>query len=416
MKNNFPRGLKTITLLTLLGISTFLISCNEKKEMNKKEMAEMKIKHVRVSEAIVQDVPMYVDTFGYLTSEHDVNIVSQVTGQIVKLHFKEGDRVKKGDPIFSIYKAPFQALLNKAKAGLEETETNKNYEKYIVKKDKRLAETRAIAVQSFIKYVTQLSILESKINLFKAEIWQYQIEVNWCDITSPIDGVTGKRLVDVGNIVPANTGPVLVNIKSIDNLYIDFTIPEKNLYNLKKAFKRDELQVVIEVEEYDVNETNPDKRHIGRLQLFDNYVNNETGAIALRAIVENKNQKLWPGQYVRVKLILMIEKNKLLVPYRSVKQGLRGYYLYVIKDGKAVVHWVKRGLREGEWIVIENENNAIKPGDKIVTVGIYGLKPGDKVKILKKTDKFKTPTLPNYYFKNKKINKENELKQPKAGK
>ena len=413
MKNKYPVLLKTFTISSITCLLLLLNSCNDKKET---KTGGIERKHVRVVEAIVQDVPMYVDTFGYLASEQNVDIVSQVTGQIVKLHFKEGERVKKGDMLFSIYKPPFQALLNKAKAGLEEAKANKNYEKYIVEEDKRLADTRAIAVQSFVKYVSQLAVFESKIDLFKADIWQYQIDVNWCDITSPIDGVTGKRLVDVGNVVMANKGKTLVNIKSTDNLYVDFTIPEKNLYNLKKAFKRNELKVVLQVEEYGVEDDNPDKTHIAKLQLFDNYVNNETGAIALRAVVKNKENQLWPGQYVIIRLILMVQKNKLLVPYISVKQGLRGYYLFVIKNNKAVLHWVKKGLREGEWLVVEDLKNAIQPGDKIATVGMYGLKPGDKVKILKDTDKFQAVSKPKYYFNGKGNNKKNELKSQQTGK
>ena len=138
--------------------------------------------------------------------------------------------------------------------------------------------------------------------------------------------------------------------------------------------------------------------HIGYLQLYDNYVNNETGSISLRGTVRNPNMLLWPGQYVKVRLILFTKKNQLLVPFRSVKQGLKGYYLYIIRNNKAIVKWVKSGQRESEWIVIENKDDFIKPGDNIVTVGIHNLQPGDNVKILKKTSQFLPLKIPEYYF------------------
>ncbi|HJO95872.1 MAG TPA: efflux RND transporter periplasmic adaptor subunit [Victivallales bacterium] len=393
MQNNPFLKYKCLYLLISVML-VFVVSCD-----NKMKMPEKEIKRVKVAKAIVQDIPVYVDTFGYLTSEHNVNIVSQVTGELTQIHYEEGDHVKKGDILYTIYKAPYEALLNKAKASLKSLESEKKYQAYVVSKDRIPARTGAIALQDFLKYLTQLAVLESKIELTKSEIWQYQIDLNWCDIRSPIDGVTGKKMIDVGNVVSSDDEQaILVNVKSLDPLFIDFTIPEKNLYNLKRSFKKGEQKIVLETEQFGVSEDNPQKVHIGYLQLYDNYVNNETGSISLRGTVRNPNMLLWPGQYVKVRLILFTKKNQLLVPFRSVKQGLKGYYLYIIRNNKAIVKWVKSGQRESEWIVIENKDDFIKPGDNIVTVGIHNLQPGDNVKILKKTSQFLPLKIPEYYF------------------
>ena len=154
MQNNPFLKYKCLYLLISVML-VFVVSCD-----NKMKMPEKEIKRVKVAKAIVQDIPVYVDTFGYLTSEHNVNIVSQVTGELTQIHYEEGDHVKKGDILYTIYKAPYEALLNKAKASLKSLESEKKYQAYVVSKDRIPARTGAIALQDFLKYLTQLAVLE----------------------------------------------------------------------------------------------------------------------------------------------------------------------------------------------------------------------------------------------------------------
>ncbi|MFC1570908.1 efflux RND transporter periplasmic adaptor subunit, partial [Candidatus Omnitrophota bacterium] len=207
----------------------------------------------------------------------------------------------------------------------------------------------------------------SQVELDKADIESAKINLNYCKITSPIDGLTGKRQVDIGNIISANTGPVLVNVKKINELYLDFTLPERDLTEVRKAMKNGTLDVKIKVpgDETDTFD--------GKLQFVDNTVDNDTGTFALRATVNNDSRSLWPGQFVTVRLILGTEKDAVLVPYSAAQIGKQGYYLFVMKGRKADLRELTVGSKQEDDIVIEK---GVKIGERVVTVGQLGLSPG----------------------------------------
>ncbi len=384
----------------LLLFFSFALSCSKKQDKPKQAFA----RPVQVGTSIVQNVPNYISSFGYLKAINNVNIASQVTGKIEKSYFKEGQEVKKGDLLFTIDSRIYQAKIDEATAQLNGDLADVKTKQYIVDKDKKLALTNAIPIQDFVKYTTELEIAQAAVELDKATIEQNKINLDYCRITSPIDGVTGRREVDAGNIVIANSGPTLVNIKSIDPLYVNFTIPENNLFRVRQAMQNNKLMVIVHVEELGVEENKPDALYTGTLEFINNEVSTKTGTLFLRAVIPNPNEDLWPGQFVRVLLVLDIDTNALLVPYISVQQGLKGYYLFSIKDSKAILHYVTRGQKHDDYIAITVEKDAVKPGDKIVTVGQMGLAPNVGVKILKE-DKFPRPLTPDYYLnkvKNKK--------------
>ena len=325
----------------------------------------------------------YIESFGYLNAVNNVNIKAQVTGKIEKCFFKEGQEVKKGDTLFTIDSRVYQAKINELQAQLKSDLTDLKNKQYIVDKDKGLAKTGAIPQQDFVRFLTALEMSQAAVELDKATIVQNEINLEYCTITSPIDGITGKRQVDPGNIVTANTGPTLVNIKSVNPLYVDFTIPEKNLFRLKDAMAKNKLKVVVKVEEFGVDEDKKGALYEGTLEFVNNEVSNQTGTIFLRALIPNADQRLWPGQFVRVYLVLNEYENALLVPYISVQQGLKGYYLFAVKNKKAVLKYVTPGQRQDDYIVITSkEKDAVKAGDIVVTVGQMGLAPNVLVNIL----------------------------------
>jgi len=377
-----------------LFLPVLILGCSEKKNTAKMDFA----RPVQSGTVITQSVPNFIESFGYLNSINNVDIKSQVTGKIEKCYFKEGQEVKKGDLLFSIDPRIYQAKVDELSAQLKSDLADVKTKQYIVDKDKRLAETKAMAEQDYINYLTQLEMAQATVELDKATIEQNKINLDYCKITSPIDGVTGKREVDPGNIVTANSGSTLVNIKSIDPLYADFTIPEKNLFRLRGSMKKNKLQVVVQIEEFEVKENKTGALYTGTLEFINNEVSNKTGTIFLRAIIPNPKEELWPGQFVRVYLILNIDKNALLVPYVSVQQGLKGYYLFTIERNKAILHYVNPGLKHNDYIAITTvKKNAIKPGNKVVTVGQMGLTPNVNVKIIKEA-KFQCPPTPKYYL------------------
>jgi multidrug efflux system membrane fusion protein len=333
----------------------------------KKPVAQMPPRPVNIGVAFQKDAPVYLESFGTLYSLYDVDIKSQVTGQIKEINFVEGSEVKKQDLLFTIDPAPFQAHLDKARAALNQDLADLKLKKVTFERNKVLFEKQLISKQDFDKYTADLASAEAQVTLDNAEVELAKINLDYCYIRSPVDGLSGKHQVDIGNIVTANEGPTLVNIKAIDELYVDFTVTETDLDRVRKAMKEGVLKVEISTDD-------SGKVYSGDLSFLDNAVDNTTGTFLLRAITSNKNRDLWAGQFVTVRLILGIEKNATQVPYDAVQLGQKGSYLFVVTpDNKADLRIVKIGNRQQENIVIEE---GIKPGEKVVTAGQLGLSPG----------------------------------------
>ena len=326
---------------------------------------------VQTAYSVKDDVPIYVDSFGSLSPSSDVNIKSQVTGQIEEVHFKEGQEVNKGDLLFTIDPSPFQADLEKAQAALAQDTADLNLKKDTLERNKSLFASQLISRQDFDKFQADFLSAEQKIKLDQANIDLAKISLSYCSITSPIDGMTGRRQVDPGNIVAENTGPTLVNIKTIDPLYVDFTVPESELGRVRSAKEAGQLKVEVCLEE------DLAKKYSGTLELLSNTVDTTTGTISLRAFIDNKDKKLWPGQFVRVRLILGVDEGVVTVPYEAVQLGQNGYFLFVVgRDNKADLRLVTVGLQFDDDIVIQK---GVSLGEKVVISGQMGLYPGASV-------------------------------------
>lgn len=321
---------------------------------------------VETAVVIQKDVPMYIDSFGTLNSYFNVDIKSQVTGQIKEYHFNEGDTVKKDQLLFTIDQSEYQANLDKAKAAVEADKVDLKMKKDTLERNRKLVDQNLISKQDFEKYETDASSAEAKLELDQSQVQLETIYLEYCSIKSPIDGITGRRQVDPGNIVPENTGPVLVNVKSIDPLYVDFTIIERDLERARASMAESKLAVEIT--------TDDGNKYSGQLEFLDNAVDDTTGTVSLRAVVPNPDKKLWSGQFVRVRLILGTEKGALLTPYSAVKIGQKGYYLFAVTpDSKADLRQIEIGSRQGDDIVIKSGVNV---GEKVVTIGQMGLSNG----------------------------------------
>lgn len=330
---------------------------------------------VRVVESVTRDVPVYLENFGHLLSPHNVDIVSQVTGKIAAVHFAEGDEVKEGDLLFSIDPREYRASLDRAQASLASSRATLKLKEQTLERNRPLLEKKLISQQDFDSLQTDVEAARAQVALDNAAVTQAEIDLGYCSITTPIDGVTGKRQVDPGNVVVANTGSVLVNVKSDDPLDLDFTLPENDLIEVRKWMAAGTLRIEVSPA------LDPDGPYRGELKLIENFVDETTGTIALRASVPNPEGKLWPGQYATVKLILHTEKEAVLVPAAAVQLGQNGMYLFVVKDDNTadLREGIEVGLGEGNDLVIRK---GVKAGEKVVTVGQLGLAPGVKVQIL----------------------------------
>lgn len=335
----------------------------------------------RTSQAIKADVPVYLDAIGILTASSSVDIKSQVTGKITEALFTEGQFVKKGDLLFEVDSAIYVATINEAKSVLRQNVADAKIAGWLVDKDKKIAQTGAMSTQDYANILASFEKASGRVQSAQAVIDRNNIALDYCTIESPIDGITGVRQIDPGNVIIADSGPVLVNVKAIDPLYVDFTVPERNYTLLRDSINKGALSVIVATDSLLPGGQTEIRKFYGTLQFLDNTVNPSTGTISLRASIPNKDKGIWPGQFVRVRMTCYIQKDALLVPVQSVNMGLKGNYVYAVKDSKAVLCWVQRGLVQGDYVTIDGfiGDNKFVPGDTVVTVGQGGITPNSTI-------------------------------------
>ncbi len=366
---NFSKKNKKIDLLFFYIISIIFLSgisgC-----VKKSEQKEMPPSPIQSGKIIQKDVPIYIDTFGTFTANLDVDIKSEVTEILLETHINSGQFVTNGQLLFTLDSREFKADLDKAKATLSEDLAQLKMKTDDLARNKKLFETQVISAEAYEQSQTTYDAASAKVAFDKAEVELAQIQLDYCFIHSPMDARAGATSFDPGNLIMAESPASLVNIKQVDPLTLNFTIPEKHLFDVKTAMSKSELKVEIFVE----GNTNV---YSGTVNFLDNKVDDQTGTIAVQAKVSNKNKTLWPGQFVHVKLITGVEKNAILAPYEAVQLGRKGQYLFSITEkNTAEIKFLKVGQREGDYIIIKK---GVKPGEKVVTVGQLGLYPGATV-------------------------------------
>jgi multidrug efflux system membrane fusion protein len=316
---------------------------------------------VTVAKVISKDVPLYLDEIGTCAAYESVNVQAQVSGQIVGRHFKDGQEVKKGDLLFTIDPRPYQAVLDSARADLMLAQANLG----------RQEELRAKAVTAKQDWDTaKASAMRAQAALDAA-----QVNLDFTQIRSPIDGRIGLRQVDVGNTVSAGaSSAVLVTIDTLDPIYTDFTIAEPDIPEVRKYLGGPNVSVLT---------TRPNSNvppRSGKLYFIANTITPGTGTVQARGVTPNPDRLLWPSEFVNVRLVLDILKNAVLVPNDAVQVGQNGPYVFVVKSDMTLeLRQVTPGQRQdGDLTVIKK---GLKPGETVVTAGQLQLAPGTKVVI-----------------------------------
>ncbi|MDE6432219.1 MAG: efflux RND transporter periplasmic adaptor subunit, partial [Opitutales bacterium] len=327
------------------------------------------------SKAISQDVYSYAEAVGCCRSYASVNVVPQVYGTLQGVHFEQGAHVKSGDLLYTIDPTHYEAALNQAKARLVQAEAQLEVDSAKLERSKALLPQNYISKQEYETLNAQVMQDKAAIEAAKAGIEQANLDFQHCFITSPIDGIAGKYLVDVGNVLSQGAvgSGVLVNVQDVDRLYVDFSVSENLFPKLYKNFTRakDGLDVSVSLIA-DGTITGSAK-----LKFLENTINKRTGSIELRAVLGNSEHKFWPGCAVNVKVLLNIKTKAVLVPSESIRLGQAGHYAFVIKDDKtADLRMVKIGQQYGNLILIKD---GIKDGETVVCTGQLMLAPGMKV-------------------------------------
>jgi multidrug efflux system membrane fusion protein len=328
---------------------------------------------VSVTTATAQDVPKYLDEIGRNVAFESVTVTPQVAGRITERHVQDGENLKKGQLLFVIDPRPYKAQLDSAQANLAQAKAALELAKIQFARDQELVGTRAISKQDYDTKKNTVDVNEAQVEAAKAAIETAQINLEYCYIHSPIDGRAGARLVDVGNIVQANTTSLL-SVQRLDPIYATFTITERDLPEVQRQMRAGALKAMVRLPSDPEKVTRP-----GRVEFLDNAVQNATGTVNLRATVSNPDHHFWPGQFVDVKLVLATQKEAVLIPSQAAQISQQGPFVYVIKsDDTAELRPVSLGQRQDSDVVI---TNGLAPHERIVLAGQLLVRPGSKVRI-----------------------------------
>jgi len=365
-----------------LAILIFLSACSGESagQSPKKDAKKVPAVPVFVSPVIQKPMPVELHAIGNVQAYSTVVVKSLVEGTLTQAYFKEGQEVKKGDLLFTIDSRPFEVQLKQAEANLARDRAQAENARQEANRYQDLLQKEYVSQEQYEQLRATASAYEGTLLADQAAIEQAKLQLEYCSIRSPIDGIAGTLLVYPGNLVKVNDPDhPLVTINQIRPIYGAFSVPEKNLSEIRKYQMLSPLTVDATVPH------SPAPPARGRLTFVDNTVNNTTGTIQLKALFPNESKTLWPGQFVNVVLTLTTQPDAIVVPSQSVQAGQQGSYVFVVKSDQTVESRPVVVAREvsGEMVI----DRGLTSGEQVVTDGQLRLAPGVKVEI-----KTATPT------------------------
>jgi len=328
---------------------------------------------VLAAAASIADVPVYIDGVGTTRALNTVTVVSQIDGKLIKVLFKEGQDVERGYVLAEIDPAIYQAQYDQAVAKKTQDEAQLANARIDLERYTRLAATNSATRQQLDTQKALVQQFEAQIKLDQAAIDNAAATLGYTKIVAPINGRTGIRQVDEGNIVRATNATALVTITQIRPISMLFSLPQQELARINKAFPAGPLAV--EALGAD-NVTVTDK---GTLRVVDNQVDQTTGTVKLKAEFPNAELQLWPGQFVNVRLLIDTLRGAIVVPTASVQRGPNGTFVFLVQNGDTVaVRAVTVTQQDEKQTVI---SSGLEAGDRVVTTGFTRLADGSKIVI-----------------------------------
>ena len=326
---------------------------------------------VTVAAAVIKAVPLELNTFGTVRPMATVAVKSQVTERLRQTHIRKGQKVAAGDLLFTIETKPFEVGLRQAQAALARDKVQAANARREAEREAELLKAKFAAQADYDKALADAEALAQVVKADEAAVDNAQLQLDYCLIRSPLAGRAGDLMVDEGNQIKANDATLVV-INQLSPIEVAFAAPQADLARIRLHQARGDLTATATIPD------DPGPPEVGKLTFINNTVDEATGSIQLGATFPNDTDRLWPGQYVRVKLTLAAER-AIVVPARGVQTGQTEPYVAVLQPDQTVVfRTVKVGRSAGDDVVIES---GVQAGDQVVTDGHLQLLNGSKVEV-----------------------------------
>ncbi len=330
---------------------------------------------VMVARVVQKTIPVQLRAVGTIEAYSTVSVRTQITGSLTRVHFKEGQDVKKGDLLFTIDPRPFEAALKQAEAILARDVAQLENALQQLRRYGDLVKKQYVSQEQYDQIRTNAGTLEAVVQADKAAAENAKVQLGYCYIYSPVTGRTGSLLVNEGNLVRVNDATPLLVINQVSPIYVNFSLPEQYLPEVKKRMAGGKLSVQAIIPQ---NEALDEQ---GVLGFLDNAVDRTTGTIRLKGTFANDARRLWPGQFVNVLVTLTTQTDAIVVPSQAVQTGQEGQHVFVVRPDLTVeVRKVIVNRIVNSEAVIEE---GLKPGETVVTDGQFQLAPGAKVEAKK---------------------------------
>ena len=385
--------------LLILGLLLMLPACSDRAGGNTPPKTPPPVP-VTAAPVVQKVVPVQVTAVGNVQAYTSVGIKSRVAGQVLKVHFKEGEDVRQGDVLFTIDPAPFEAAVRQADATVAKDNANLKQAQATIERDqaqlemsriqekryRELLQRELIAREQYDQLKTNFAAMEATVDADRAAVENTRaaisadqaaldsarLNLGYTTIRAPIDGRASNVLVQAGNVVKGNDDSPIVVLNQVHPIYLSFAVPEQFLGDIKKYRAQGPLKVEARLP----NRLEP--IGTGELTFINNTVDPGTGTIQLKATFTNADSALWPGQFLDAVLTLTAQQ-ALVVPSQAIQPGQKGPYVFVVTQDQTVDHrQVQPGPRLGAETIIAS---GLKPGERVVTDGQLRLRPGSKVDV-----------------------------------
>jgi membrane fusion protein, multidrug efflux system len=361
-----------VTAISILAaVCASFFGCSTDSKQQKAQAAGPRAVSVAVAPVQKQDVPVYLVGLGAVTAFNTANIKSRVDGQIMKVNFQEGQFVHEGELLIEIDARPYQVQLEQMQAQLFKDQASLRDAKLNLDRYTALIPSGSIAQQQVDTQKATVDQLDGQVRTDQAQIDNAKLQIVYCNITAPFTGRVGLRQVDPGNIVhAADTNPMLI-LTQLQPIAVIFPLPEDQLPSVAQHMKT----ATLEVDAYSRDDQT--KLGTGKLLTIDNQIDPTTATAKLKAVFDNKDNQLWPNQFVNAHLLLETRKNSTVVPTAAILRGPQGTFVYMVNPDKTVQDKVVTvSLQQGDTTVI---TAGVNPGDTVVTDGQDKLQRGSTI-------------------------------------